>query len=355
MRDAVSRLFQWRLGSQGRVAEAFCEGTHTPTADDGSALPHLLADILHVEGPRLLFRPVLYRMQAAREMPSTEHEVTLRIPSAQTGVDIVGILHHHYSTQQRTSDVALILHGLMAHKNQSYHRELAVALPMDSFRFDFRGNGETGGAWGMCNIANDIEDLQAVVYHLRHQLGYRIELIIGHSRGSLDAWAYIGRDERLRWDDDTDVPYLVAVSGRWDMPRVLDRYDVYKPGFEKEGVFRWRTKSAGVQREYPVYPSDLSRMASFPIRSIVKRLPLNTDVLLVHGTKDRTVPVQDASSYLKELSSIPRRSHDSQQIQLIHGSDHMYKGYTHDVVERILGWYRQRKAAKATAPAQARL
>jgi hypothetical protein len=33
----------------------------------------------------------------------------------------------------------------------------------------------------------------------------------------------------------------------------------------------------------------------------------------------------------------------------------MYKRYTHDVVERILGWYRQRKAAKATAPAQARL
>ena len=33
----------------------------------------------------------------------------------------------------------------------------------------------------------------------------------------------------------------------------------------------------------------------------------------------------------------------------------MYKGYTHDVVERILGWYHQRKAAKATAPAQARL
>lgn len=217
-------------------------------------------------------------MQATRETSSTEHEVTLRIPSVQHGVDIVGILHHRHSTQQRTSDVALILHGLMAHKNQSYHRELAAALPMDSFRFDFRGNGETGGTWGMCNFAHDIEDLQAVVYHLRHRLGYRIELIVGHSRGALDAWAYLGRDERLRWDDDTDVPFLVAVSGRWEMARLLDRYEMYKRGFEKEGVFRWRVKSAGVQREYPVYPSDLARMATFPIRSIIKRLPVNTDV-----------------------------------------------------------------------------
>ena len=217
-------------------------------------------------------------MQAVRESSITEHEVSLCIPSAEAGVDIAGILHHRHSAQQKTREIALILHGLMAHKNQSYHRELAAALPMDSFRFDFRGNGDTGGSWGMCNIAQDIQDIQAVVHHLRHQLGYRVELIVGHSRGSLDAWAYLGRDERLRWDDDVDVPYFVAVSGRWDMTRVMDRYDMYKRGFDKEGVFRWRTKSAGVQRGYPVYPTDLARMANFPIRSIVKRLSHNTDV-----------------------------------------------------------------------------
>lgn len=217
-------------------------------------------------------------MQAARESNSAEREVNIRVASAQPGVDIVGILRHRHSAAQRTEEVALILHGLMAHKNQSYHRELASALPMDSFRFDFRGNGDTGGCWGMCSIGNDMEDLQAVVYYLCREMGYRVELIVGHSRGSLDAWTYLARDERLRWDDDTDVPFFVAVSGRWEMKRVLDRYDVYKRGFDSEGVFRWRVKSAGVQREYPVYPSDLGRMATFPICSIVRRIPVNTDV-----------------------------------------------------------------------------
>ncbi|GAC94358.1 ectomycorrhiza-regulated esterase [Pseudozyma hubeiensis SY62] len=300
-------------------------------------------------------------MQAGSGSTGAENEVTIRIPSAQPGADIVGILHHRHSAAQRTEHVALILHGLMAHKNQSYHVELAAALPMDSFRFDFRGNGETGGSWGMCNIGHDIEDLQAVVHHLRHEMAYRVELIVGHSRGSLDAWTYLARDERLRWDDDTDVPFFVAVSGRWDMMRVLDRYDVYKRGFDKEGVFKWRVKSAGVQREYPVYPSDLGRMATFPIRKIVRRISATTEVLIIHGTEDRTVPVQDAHSYLHELRSNPRRSSDAQQLQLVPGSDHMYKGYTQPVVEHILEWYHQRKAAKRAAPtpasgqAQARL
>ena len=227
--------------------------------------------------PLLTMQPV-HESPVHPEYDELTGEATLRIPSLQTGVNIVGILHHTHSPEQRTKDIALVLHGLMAHKNQSYHRELANALPMDSFRFDFRGNGDTAGDWGMCNIAQDVEDLQAVVHHLRHQWGYRIELVIGHSRGSLDSWVYLGRDERLRWDDDTDVPFLVVVSGRWEMKKLLDRYDDYKESFDKDGVFKWKIKSAGKAKEYSVYPSDVGKMATFPIRAIVKRLPVRTDV-----------------------------------------------------------------------------
>lgn len=211
-------------------------------------------------------------------------EQTLFIPSVETDVSIVGVLHRVKDAwQERHKDLALILHGLMAHKNQSYHRELAESLPMDSFRFDFRGNGDTNGTWGMCNTSQDIEDLQSVVYYLRNRLGYRIELIVGHSRGSLVSWAYLARDERLRWDDDGDVPFFVAISGRWEMKRILERLDIYKKKFETEGVYRWKVKSAGKLREYPVYPSDLDRMATFPIQGIVQRLPIHTDVLVSLG------------------------------------------------------------------------
>lgn len=75
--------------------------------------------------------------------------------------------------------------------------------------------------------------------------------------------------------------------------------------------------------------------------------------LIIHGTEDRTVPVQDAHSYLHELRSDPRRSPDAQQLYLVQGSDHMYKGYTLPVVERILDWYHQRKEARRAAPTSA--
>jgi len=34
--------------------------------------------------------------------------------------------------------------SIRGHKNYCYHRHLAEVAPFDSFRFDFRGNGDSG-------------------------------------------------------------------------------------------------------------------------------------------------------------------------------------------------------------------
>jgi uncharacterized alpha/beta hydrolase family protein len=61
-------------------------------------------------------------------------------------------------------------------------------------------------------LAADVVDLQIVVAYLRAHYGYRIDIIVGHSRGSL-----VG----LRWmciaEEAKDVSGYVNVSGRYRM------------------------------------------------------------------------------------------------------------------------------------------
>ncbi|CBQ71640.1 conserved hypothetical protein [Sporisorium reilianum SRZ2] len=280
-----------------------------------------------------------------------QQEIELRIPSIQPGVDIVGLLHRVDPSSNASSSasnsgqrrIALILHGLLAHKNQCYHRALASALPIDSFRFDFRGNGDTGGDWTMENLGNDVEDLSSVIRHLHHEHGYAVELIVAHSRGSMVSWMYLSRPEAdLQRDmgEKTYVEKLVVVSGRWHMHKVLESYARFQEGFDKQGFYEWNITSAGKKRQYIVWPNDLQAMSQLttPVDYVAK-LNTNTHVLILHGTADRLVDQQDAQCYFEALSSNRARHPDTHRLHFVEGADHMYRGCTQPVVDHVLAWF----------------
>lgn len=277
----------------------------------------------------------------------TSEEIELRVPSVQEGVDLVGILHRkpRSSELNQPRRIALILHGLLAHKNQCYHRQLAQALPIDSYRFDFRGNGDSTGDWTMGDLSNDVKDLASVIHHLHHREGYDLDLIVGHSRGSMISWMFLAKDENELEENGGKswLPNLVVASGRWQMDKVLETYARFNEGFEKEGFYKWQITSAGKKREYIVYPKDLQDMAAFRTpEHLVAKLSTKTDVLILHGTADKTVYEQDGHSFLAELNSNKSRRPGSHQLQLIEGADHMYRGCTQPVVDKICAWYAER-------------
>ncbi len=91
---------------------------------------------------------------------------------------------------------------------------------------------------GHGNLANDVNDLSSVVHHLHHNEGYTIDLIVGHSRGSMVSWMYLSRSkEELSKDlgEDAYVPNFISVSGRWQMEKVLETYARFQEGFDKDG------------------------------------------------------------------------------------------------------------------------
>jgi alpha/beta superfamily hydrolase len=75
-----------------------------------------------------------------------------------------------------------------------------------------RGNHETGGDFKQGRIIEDVVDLEVVTNYLKSKFGYKIDMLIGHSRGSVVAFHWICRSE-----DGRQISAMVNVSGRYRM------------------------------------------------------------------------------------------------------------------------------------------
>lgn len=237
--------------------------------------------------------------------------------------------------------LALILHGALSHKDQTYHKLLVRSLPFDSFRFDFRSNAETPGTWSISGLNEDLEDLNAVVHHLRAALGYTIEVIVGHSRGSIDGFAWFTRYCPDSLPPQLRVPYFVALSTRYNMANIHERNVKYIPSFKREGFYRLQVRVAGEEKEVRIYPEQIEQFAAWPTAQITRDFPHKTDVLLVHGTVDKTVPVTDVASYANMLSGTTRRP-GSCVVQLVEHADHNFRGFYPQLVAHIVSWLEER-------------
>lgn len=201
-----------------------------------------------------------------------ETEIKIPFPSrSDHKIDLAGILSQHDpSSSASRRPLALILHGVLSHKSQSFHPLLASSLPIDSLRFDFRGNADSplleGQEWDMAGFHEDCRDLDAVVEWMEEEYGYQVEAIIGHSRGSLIGWKWMSEaygddnaqgdgavdDEERRWiqtrrqrgaGSGRAPPAWVSLCGRWNMDRIHDRDQVYAEQFKDKGFFEWKVRA----------------------------------------------------------------------------------------------------------------
>ncbi|KAI5122817.1 hypothetical protein M0805_000159 [Coniferiporia weirii] len=227
--------------------------------------------------------------------------------------------------------LALILHGTMGHKDYLFQKSLAKALPIDSFRFDFRGNHETGGVWKMGALNEDLEDLHVVVQYLFTNFGYSIDLIVGHSRGSLVAMRWLCTTE-----EGKRVRGFVNASGRYRMQRIHDHDKFYRPYFDSHGYYDWEVSVARKDVVARIYPQDMVTFAAWDTSPVQRTFPACTHVLTLHGFKDPTVPPYDAIIYARILGSRYPGTHN---LHIIEEADHNFSKHRDEVVETITKWW----------------
>ncbi|KII90826.1 hypothetical protein PLICRDRAFT_158204 [Plicaturopsis crispa FD-325 SS-3] len=275
---------------------------------------------------------------ATDQRKSTRHSIPHHIES---NCALVGVLEQQSpetSTQGRK--IALILHGTLGHKDYLFLKRLAHRLPIDSFRFDFRGNHESGGVWKQGALDEDLEDIATVVDYLKRNFGYEVDLLVGHSRGAIVGfrWLCISEDGRR-------CGAFVNASARYRMGRLATGNPAYKAAFDSVGYHDRQVTVARKTFTARVYPKDIESFINWDTSLVWERFPLATDVLTIHGLADQVVPPYDAVIYHCALSG---RSPGTHNLHLVEDADHNFTGRQDEVVDTILAWWGQRQSGSLT-------
>ncbi|XP_057958356.1 uncharacterized protein LOC131151134 isoform X1 [Malania oleifera] len=232
------------------------------------------------------------------------------------GEGLVGILH-----ETGCEELVILCHGFGSSKERKPMANLAAALEkqgISAFHFDFAGNGESEGSFQYGNYRREAEDLRAVVLYFRGEKRM-ITAIIGHSKGGNVVLLYASRYN--------DVRMVVNISGRFNLQQGIEGrlgknffQKIKQKGFidvyNKRGKFEFRvTKESLMERLTTDSPA-----ACQLIRKECR-------VLTVHGSKDESVPVEDAFAFSKIIPN--------HRLHIVEGADHEYTSHQ-DVLAAIV-------------------
>lgn len=269
------------------------------------------------------------------DVSDSRTSVKINIPHpAENNGAIVGILEQ-LTTQSSAqgSKLALILHGTMGHKDYLFQKQIARNLSIDSFRFDFRGNHESSGDWNYAALEKDVIDISVVADYLKQTYGYIIDLLVGHSRGSLAAMRWICTTEH-----GNRISGFVNISARYRMKKSLEapvNKDRIK-SFSEKGYHEWTVSVSGKSTTVRILPEDLDKFCRWDTSLVWKQFPQTIHVLVLHGLKDDAVPPYDAVIYTQAFDN---RSPGTIVLNFIEEADHNYTGRKDEVVDTIINWW----------------
>ena len=248
--------------------------------------------------------------------------------------------------EPQVGPIIIFAHGTLSSANHNFTddltQKLSNELGMRSYRFNFRfdkSDAEPEHRYKFSGYEDDVSDLEAVVAALRAD-GYSPWCFFGHSRGSNDVLLYAARhtsgrncspceldgeskSENTESEESSPLSFsslglaVVVAAPRFDMSRMsktIFSAEQIEAALET-GCAVWSTQRGDLQlrREDLVVTDHLMDMDT-----VVNSIPAEEPILLLHGTDDELIPVQDASMFQKARSSI--------DVSIIDGARHAFRG-----------------------------
>ncbi|MCC7264905.1 MAG: alpha/beta hydrolase [Candidatus Latescibacteria bacterium] len=227
-------------------------------------------------------------------------------------------LDYSFHPGRAGSDAVVVLgHGVTGNKDRPFVLALAEGLAaagIPALRFSFAGNGASEGRFADATITKEVADLGAVLDALA---GRRVAYV-GHSMG--------GAVGVLRASTDLRIGLLVSLAGMVHTAAFAQReFGMVEP----EKGFMWDDEACPLSQ---AYMDDLAAIGSVVDRAAAIRVPW----LLVHGTEDDVVPLQDSRD-------ICARANEPRELCEIPGAGHVFSGEATPVmVAKVVGWLSSR-------------
>jgi len=224
-------------------------------------------------------------------------------------------IDYTFHAGEKGAKVMVVLgHGVTGNKDRPFVVALAEALSHDgipTLRVSFSGNGDSEGRFEDSTISKEVKDLGSVFDALD---GWNI-LYVGHSMG--------GAVGVLRTSQDNRIVGLVSLAGM-----------VHTDAFSQR-EFSDVTPDKGFMWDEPACPlSQVFIDDTSAIGTVVTRAPsIKVPWLLVHGTADDVVPLQDSLAIFE-------RANDPKQLVQIEGADHVFSEHTPNMVKVVHEWVR---------------
>lgn len=211
-----------------------------------------------------------------------------------------------------SKDIVVIGHGVTGNKDRPFVVSLAEGLAaagINALRFSFAGNGASGGKFVDSTISKEVEDLGAVLDALA---GWRV-CFVGHSMG--------GAVGVLRASSDPRIKFLVSLAGMVHTQEFAMRE--FGDVIPDRGDM-WEDEDCPLSQRYM---DDMKAIDTVVEKGAAIAVPW----LLVHGTEDDVVPLDDSQDILAKAG-------DSAELVVLDGAGHVFSDHANEMVESVVGW-----------------
>lgn len=220
--------------------------------------------------------------------------------------------------------VVVFCHGFTGHKVESHRLFVKAARALGregcaALRFDFRGSGDSAGEFEEMTVSGEVQDAVAAVQFAREHVGRPVALLGLSLGGAVAALA----TERLG-----DVAALVLWSAVARPARIARAMGERSSG--APSVVTWQGHyDLGGNLVGQAFVADILR-----IDPLQAARSCQVPVLVIHGTRDQSVPPEDASAYMEAFPGPDKTLH------LVEGADHTFSrgAWEDEVIRLTVGW-----------------
>ncbi|RLN22979.1 hypothetical protein C2845_PM07G13460 [Panicum miliaceum] len=261
--------------------------------------------------------PAMAQTHDSLSPPASEERVEI---TNKHGERLVGLLHNTGSNK-----IVVLCHGFIATKSDGLILDLTSALTkkgISVFRFDFSGNGESEGQFEYGNYRKEADDLYSVVLYL-YQKNYDVTAVVGHSKGGDVVVLYASIYNNIRT--------IVNLSGRFDLKKGIEERigEGSIDRINKEGYLDIKDKFANVENfNYRVTKESLTERLNTDMRAASVSISKECRFLTVHGSADKTIPVEDAYEFAKLIPN--------HKLHVIEGANHNYTAHRKEVADAVV-------------------